>query len=195
MKIFRDARVRACLMGAMAVAAASCAGPPLTLYTLGAGHVEAASGGYNRSPVIIAIAPVSLPDELDNDDILVRSGASLHRSTRGRWAARLSTEVTDRVTAQLAARRPDALVTSTPQGQTPSYRVIITISRLDVTTDGHATLDADWSIVPGNPALSARRDRATFTLDGSVATDLGVVLLQRRAVDRLSRSIDLTSLR
>ena len=195
MKIIRDALLRACVMGSVAVVAASCAGPPLTLYTLGAGHVEGASGGYDRSPVIIAIPPVSLPDELDNDDILVRNGASLRRSTHGRWAARLSTEVTDRVTSQLAARRPDALVTSAAQGQTPSYRIIITISRLDVTADGHATLDANWSIVPGNTAIAARRDRATFTVDGSVATDLDVVLLQRRVMDRLSQSIDVTGLR
>ncbi len=43
---------------------------------------------------------------------------------------------------------PDALVTDQPQTEAPSYRILINISRLDVTSDGVATLEADWQIVP-----------------------------------------------
>jgi uncharacterized lipoprotein YmbA len=192
MKVVRKAVRVAILASAISLVLGSCAGPPLKLYTLGAGHAEAEGKAFNRSPVIIAVARVTLPDELDNDDILVRSGPNLLRSARGRWSARLSTEVTERLTAQLAARRPDALVTSSPQSQTPSYRIIITLSRFDVSVDGHATLAADWLIVPGDPASSPRRDRTTFTLDGSVATDRDVVLLEGRVMDRLGQSIGLT---
>jgi len=182
----------AILAGATSVVLGSCAGPPLKLYTLAAGHAEAEGKAFNRSPVIIAVARVTLPDELDNDDILIRSGPNLLRSSRGRWSARLSTEVTERLTSQLAARRPDALVTSSPQSPTPSYRLIITLSRFDVSVDGHATLAADWLIVPGDPAANPLRDRTTFTMDGSVATDRDVVLLEGRVMDRLGQSIDLT---
>jgi uncharacterized lipoprotein YmbA len=192
MKFLRNAVRAACLASALSVVLGSCAGPPLKLYTLGAGHAEAEGKAFNRSPVIIAVARVTLPDELDNDDILIRSGPNLLRSSRGRWSARLSTEVTERLTAQLAARRPDALVTSSPQSGTPSYRIIITLSRFDVNVDGHATLVADWLIVPGDPAASPRRGRTAFTMDGSVATDQDVVLLQGRVMDRLGQLIDLT---
>jgi uncharacterized lipoprotein YmbA len=192
MKVVCKAVRVAILASATSVVLGSCAGPPLKLYTLGAGHAEAEGKAFNRSPVIIAVARVTLPDELDNDDILVRSGANLLRSSRGRWSARLSTEVTERLTAQLAARRPDALVTSTPQSQTPSYRIIITLNRFDVSVDGRATLAADWLIVPSDPAASPRRDRTTFTMDGSVATDRDVVLLEGRVLDRLGQSIALT---
>jgi uncharacterized lipoprotein YmbA len=192
MKVVCKAVRVAILASGMSVVLGSCAGPPLKLYTLGAGHAEAEGKAFNRSPVIIAVARVTLPDELDNDDILVRSGANLLRSSRGRWSARLSTEVTERLTAQLAARRPDALVTSTPQSQTPSYRIIITLNRFDVSVDGRATLAADWLIVPSDPAASPRRDRTTFTMDGSVATDRDVVLLEGRVLDRLGQSIALT---
>jgi uncharacterized lipoprotein YmbA len=193
MKALRKTVRAAILASAISVALGSCAGPPLKLYTLGAGHAEAEGRAFDRPPVIIAVARVTLPDELDNDDILVRSGPSLLRSSRGRWSARLSTEVTERLTAQLAARRPDALVTSSPQGQTPSYRIIITLSRFDVSVDGHATLAADWLIVPSDPAASPRRDRTTFTMNGSVATDQDVVLLLGSVMDRLGQSIDLTN--
>jgi uncharacterized lipoprotein YmbA len=192
MKVVCKAVRVAILASGMSVVLGSCAGPPLKLYTLGAGHAEAEGKAFNRSPVIIAVARVTLPDELDNDDILVRSGANLLRSSRGRWSARLSTEVTERLTAQLAARRPDALVTSSPQSQTPSYRIIITLNRFDVSVDGRATLAADWLIVPSDPAASPRRDRTTFTMDGSVATDRDVVLLEGRVLDRLGQSIALT---
>jgi uncharacterized lipoprotein YmbA len=192
MKVVRKAVRVAILASATAVVLGSCAGPPLKLYTLGAGHAEAEGTTFNRSPVIIAVARVTLPDELDNDDILIRSGPSLLRSAHGRWSARLSTEVTERLTAKLAARRPDALVTSSPQSQTPSYRIIITLSRFDVSVDGRATLAADWLIVPKDPASSPRRDRTTFTMDGSVATDQDVVLLAGSVMDRLGQSIDLT---
>jgi uncharacterized lipoprotein YmbA len=192
MKVVCKAVRVAILASATSVVLGSCAGPPLKLYTLGAGHAEAEGKAFNRSPVIIAVARVTLPDELDNDDILVRSGANLLRSSRGRWSARLSTEVTERLTAQLAARRPDALVTSSPQSQTPSYRIIITLNRFDVSVDGRATLAADWLIVPSDPAASPRRDRTTFTMDGSVATDRDVVLLEGRVLDRLGQSIALT---
>jgi uncharacterized lipoprotein YmbA len=192
MRILRKAVRLPILASAIAVVLGSCAGPPLKLYTLGTGHAEAEGKAFNRSPVVIAVARVTLPDELDNDDILVRSGPSFLRSSRGRWSARLSTEVTERLTAQLAARRPDALVTSSPQGQTPSYRIMITLSRFDVSVEGHATLAADWLIVPGDPAASPRRDRTTFTMDGSVATDQDVVLLEGRVMDRLGQSIGLT---
>jgi len=193
MKTLRKAVLAAILGSAISVVLGSCAGPPLKLYTLGVGHAEAEGKAFNRPPVIIAVTRVSLPDELDNDDILVRSGPNLLRSSRGRWSTRLSTEVTERLTAQLAAGRPDALVTSSPQSQTPSYRIIITLSRFDVSVDGRATLAADWLIVPSDPAASPRRNRTTFTMDGSVATDRDVVLLQGSVVDRLGQSIDLTN--
>jgi uncharacterized lipoprotein YmbA len=193
MKTLRKPVRAASLASAVGVLLVSCAGPPLRLYTLGAGQAEAEGKAFRRPPVIIAVARVTLPDELDNDDILVRSGPNLLRSARGRWSARLSTEVTVRLTAQLAARRADALVTSAPQSQAPSYRIMITLSRFDVSVDGHATLAADWLIVPGDPAASPRRGRTTFTMDGSVATDQDVVLLEGRVMDRLGRSIDLTN--
>jgi uncharacterized lipoprotein YmbA len=172
----------------------SCAAPPLVTYTLATGQAVASTVPLGASPVIIAIARVMIPNELDDEDIQIRSGNTLGRSPHGRWASRLSIEITERITARLAERQPDALVTNRPQSQTPSYRIVITINRLDVTTNGHAALEADWVVLPGNPDVPARRNRVAFAVDGPVASDPDVVRLEGVVVDRLSQSIDIAGL-
>jgi uncharacterized lipoprotein YmbA len=183
------------LSGAVALLLASCAGPPLTVYTLNV-PVSAA----DRSPpatvaVVIQIARVSVPDDLDSQDIMYRNGDILHRSQVGRWASRLSIGITDRLTERLAARRPDALVTDQPLADAATYRVLINISRLDVTAVGTATLEANWTIVPRDAARPVLRDRVGLTASGPVATDQDVVALVGGLLDRLAAAIDIAGLR
>jgi uncharacterized protein len=173
----------------------SCAAPPLALYTLGGPAIAADAPPLGGKAVVIEVRRVTLPDYLDTQDILVRHGNTLERSARGRWASRLSLGVTDLLTGRLARRRPDALVTDQPQTEAPSYRILINISRLDVTADGAATLEADWQIVPRDPAMPTRRDRAGFSVAGPVATDQDVVTLEETVLDRLAGAINITSLR
>jgi uncharacterized lipoprotein YmbA len=176
---------------ATALLLASCATPPLTLYTLGAPPIASDTVPLGKRPVVIAVARVTVPDELDTEDLVVRDGSTLRRSTRGRWASRLSLGITDRLTVRLAERRPDALVTDRPLTDTPSFRVLINIGRLDVTTAGVATLDADWMIVPRDAGARTLRDRGHFTASGPVATDQDVVKLLGDVLDQLARAIDI----
>jgi uncharacterized lipoprotein YmbA len=162
---------------------AGCAGPPLTLYTLNSAPLQADRTGLGGSQMVVAIARVALPAELDGDDLLRR------------WACGLANEITDRLTADLAARRPEVLVTDAPRQETPAYRIVVTLSRFDVSADGDASVSADWTITPGDPGLAVLRDRTLFTVLGPVATDLNVVTLQRRAVDRLSQAIAIDHLK
>jgi uncharacterized protein len=185
----------ALLAWAAASLLASCAAPPLTLYTLGGPAIATDAPPLGGRAMVIEIRRVTLPDYLDTQDILVRHGNTLERSSRGRWASRLSLGITDLLTGRLAQRRPDALVTDQPQTEAPSYRVLINISRLDVTAEGVATLEADWQIVPRDPAMPTRRDRAGFSITGPVATDQDVVTLEETLVARLAGAIDITSLR
>jgi uncharacterized lipoprotein YmbA len=184
-------RRRPLLCCATAALLASCATPPLTLYTLGAPPSASDAAPLGRRPVVIAVARVTLPDQLDTEDILVRDGSTLRRSTRGRWASRLSLGITDRLTERLAQRRPDALVTDRPLTDTPSVRLLVNIGRLDVTTAGVATLDADWIIVPRDAAARTVRDRGHFTASGPVATDQDVVALLGVVLDQLAAAIDI----
>ena len=60
---------------------------------------------------------------------------------------------------------------------------------------GAAVLEADWQVVPGNPALPARRDRASVHAAGPVATDADVVALVRAVLGQLADRIDVAGLR
>ena len=140
---------------------------------------------------MIEIPRVTVPDELDNQDIVYRNGDILHRSDKGRWASRLSLGITARLAGRLAARRPDALVTDRAQVEAPTYRLLVNIDRLDVTAAGTATLEADWMIVPQDAKQPIRRDRARFSATGPVAKDQDVVALVGGLVDRLAAAIDL----
>jgi len=177
------------LFCATALLLSCCAAPPLAIYTLGTPADASRIVSLGRNPVVIAVSRVSVPDELDTEDMIVRDGSTLRRSVAGRWASRLSLGITDRVTERLAARRPDALVTDRPLTETPAYRVLINIGRLDVTTGGVATLDADWLIVPRDGAAPARRDRGHFVATGPVATDQDTVTLIGVVLDRLAAAI------
>jgi uncharacterized lipoprotein YmbA len=131
-----------------------------------------------------------VPDYLDTQDILVRNGNVLVRSTQGRWATRVSLEATYLLTSELARRYPDALVTDQQPIEPPNDRIFVTISRLDVTSAGAATLDADWQIVPRIATQPIRRGRAQFTSSGSVATDQDVVALTKAVLAQLAGAIE-----
>lgn len=173
---------------------AACAAPALTLYTLGTPPVASAADPLGRTPMVIALVRVSIQDDLDTEDIVVRDGSTLRRSHHGRWASRLSMGITDRLTQRLAARYPGALVTDRPLTETPADRVLINIGRLDVTTAGAATLDADWLVVPRDTNASTERDRASFSMTGPVATDQDVVALIGALLDRLAGAIEIPML-
>jgi uncharacterized protein len=167
---------------------AACAAPKLALYTLSSGAPEAPAPG--RPAVVIAVARVTIPDELDTQDIVVRDGSTLRRSSLGRWATRLSLAITDRLTERLGRRYPDALVTDRPLTETPAERLLVNIGRLDVTAAGVATLDADWMVVPRESSRPIRRNRAHISVSGPVATDQDVVTLVGQLLDRLAEAIN-----
>ncbi len=173
----------------------SCASPPLALYTLTPSDAPVATVAFGDRVPVIEIRRVVVPDYLDTQDILVRNGNILQRSPHGRWASRLSIEVTRYLTGLLAARRPNALITDQLPVATPNDRIFITISNLDVTSAGLATLEADWTIVPQNPAQPIRRQRVRFTANGPVDTDQDVVILTQALLTRLADAIDIAHVR
>ncbi len=186
------------LAGFAAVALVSCAEPAVTRYTLGSPGPSAAAPALGRALLVIEVARVAIPDELDTQDILVRRGSTLERSHGGRWASRLSVGVTERLAARLSQSRPDALVTDEPQGAAPDYRILIHVSALDVVSEGaggRATLAADWLIVPRDARLPTARDRVRLEAAGPVATDRETVALVTEVVDRLAGAIDIAGLR
>jgi uncharacterized protein len=185
------------ISGAVAAALAGCSAPSLTLYSL-AGPTAASDpprpSPLGSKPTVIEIARVTVPDEIDTEDIFVRDGSMLRRSAKGRLASRLSLGATDRITLRLGERKPDALVTDRQQVESPAYRILINISRFDITTAGVGTLEADWLIQPHDPTKQTHRDRARFVVKGPVATDQDVVKLQEKLLDRLADAINIKAL-
>lgn len=174
---------------------ASCAAPPLMTYTLGAPPASGPEAPLSRNATVIEVARVAMPDDIDTQDIVVRRGNELVSSHRGRWASRLSVGATELLAGQLARRRPDALVTGRPQTVAPTYRILINISRLDVMAGGGATLEADWLIVPHDPAVPTHRDRASLAAAGPTGTDQDTVARVSDLLNQLSASIDIGGLR
>jgi uncharacterized protein len=187
--------IAAILLFAVSLLIASCASPPLALYTLAPPDRSSQAAALARRAMVIEIRRVAIPDYLDTQDILVRDGSTLQRSAHGRWATRLSLGVTRYLTGLLALRHPEALVTDQPQIETPDARILVTISTLDVTSAGVATLEADWTLVPRDPARPTRRQRARFVANGSVATDQDVVNLMQAVLTQLADAIVIGRLR
>jgi len=131
-----------------------------------------------------------LPDAIDSDDIVRRDGDILKRSPTGRWASRLSLLATDLVTSRIAMRAPNTLVTDQWPARTPDYRLVIHVSRLDVTSQGKALLDAEWEIFSRNARRHPARGRVQVTLSGPDGTDRDVATLDSALFERLADAID-----
>jgi uncharacterized protein len=171
----------------------ACASPALTVYTLEASGDASDTIAPAGKLKVVEVRRVVLPDAFDNQDIMVRQGSTLVRSSHGRWASRLSLNATYFLTRLLAQRRPDVLVTDQPQVEPPNYRLLITIGTLDVAANGMAALDADWLIVPRDPALPSQRKRGRFSATGPVATDQDVVSLNMALLKQLADAIAVSS--
>lgn len=176
-----------------ALAVTACAARPLRLYILNDPAALAPAAQLRPGAPVIEVNRLTLPDYIDTVDILVRHGNVLERSDGARWASRLSILATNLLTARLATRAPGALVTDQWRGTAPDYRVVVQVTRLDVTTAGVASLSAYWQIVPRDPRLQAVRDRTQIRVTGLVATDQEVVDLETELFERLAGAIRLPS--
>lgn len=174
-----------------ALALAACAARPLRLYTLNDPAALGSAGHLHPGAPVIEVDRLALPDYIDTLDIVLRHGSVLERSDGARWASRLSILATNLLTAQLATRAPGELVTDQWRGTAPDYRIMVQVTRLDVTTAGVASLDAYWQIMPRDPQLQTLRDRTQIRLTGPVATDPEVITLETRLFEHLAAAIRL----
>lgn len=170
----------------------ACSAPPLKLYTLAGPSVSAGShtqGAVQPGTPVLEIRRVSLPDYLDGQDLITRDGSSLSRSPDGRWAERLSDGITDYLTAQIGAARPDLFVTREAPLTTSSSRLRISITRLDLPVSGPATLDATWSLVPANEKQEIQTWRESVSVSEAVQTDLATVHVTDELIAGLGQRI------
>jgi uncharacterized protein len=167
-----------------------CAGPKLVTYTLTLPPATTPDTLLARKPVVISVSAITVPNDVDGTDVMVRDGSILRRSPTGRWASRLSVGVTSRLAERLAERYPQMLVTTTPVSDTPAMSIRINISRLDIGADGTGVLEADWTTVPADPRQPEGQQRVRIVQSGSVATDADVVALVGQLIDALAADIE-----
>lgn len=166
---------------------AGCASAPVQFYTLSPPALE---GSLPRADAPVIYMPrIGMPDYLDTQDILLRDGNRLIRSSNGRWASRLSQSATDLIVTRLAQDWPQRMVTGHSPLQTPSSRLDVTIERLDLTRQGQATLVASWTSLPDVEASPVRRGRSGLSVSGSVADDAARAALLQRLFTQLADRI------
>ncbi|WP_086642689.1 membrane integrity-associated transporter subunit PqiC [Acetobacter sp. DsW_063] len=156
-----------------------CASAPLRLYTLDAPAIPSGTSA-NANAAVVEISRVRLPDYLDTQNIVTRDGQFVRTSPNGRWAERLSNGLTDLLAAKIRQARPDLIVTETPLTGAPTSRLMLDITRFDVSASGVATLDAHWAIVGAKDDASTSTGQTSLTASGPVSSDADVVSLMNR---------------
>ncbi|GBR15185.1 PqiC family protein [Asaia spathodeae] len=164
-----------------------CASAPVQFYTIAptASDITLAP----RNAPVTYVPPVSMPDYLDTQDILVRDGSRLVRSSNGRWASRLSQSATDLIVARLSQDWPQRMVTAYPPLDTPESRLGITIERMDLLQQGQATLIASWTELPRDENSPPRQGRASVSVQGSVTDDAAKAALLQKLFEQLADKI------
>jgi len=164
-----------------------CASAPVQFYTIAPEPGTALPAGTGTA--VVYVPRIVMPDYLDTQDILVRDGSRLIRSSNGRWASRLSQSATDLIVARLSQDWPQSTITAHSPLETPESRLSITIERMDLTRQGQAILLASWTDLPGDDARPARQGRASLSVQGSVADDAAKAALLQKLFEQLADRI------
>jgi uncharacterized protein len=180
--------------GALAVAVvAGCSSDPATrfyLLTPLPPSERAREVGPGPAPVV-GLRPVTLPEELDRQQIVTRVGATqLQMAEFDRWAAPLRDNFPRVLAEDLAILIPAerVLLFSWSRETAIDYEVTVAVTRFEGTQGGDCSLVADWTIArrSGKEASTAGRSRHTERAGGSYAE---LVAAQSRLVGALGRDI------
>lgn len=185
------------LLGALAILAAlsGCAGsPPVRYYTLTA--PEQANGPAS-GPVSYAIdiAPVSVPAQADQPQLMLRSGSGeLTAQYSDRWSAPLPNELRNALSIAMTRQLgvPDVRRLAPAPGL-PVWRVQVDVQRFDASTAGPAVIDATWRVRPlqgsGAGLLCRSRVQVPVQMPPGGADLEPVVVAEQKAVMILGREI------
>lgn len=139
------------------LAAAGCASPPASYWTL-----EPAAARSAGAPIegAVIVGPVSVPASVDRPEIVVRLAENQVRvDEMNRWIAPLGDAIARSVSTNLSALLGSPDVATAPLANfQPAYRVTIDVQRFDSTPGDAAALDAVWVVrrAAGGPSQSGR---------------------------------------
>ena len=139
----------------------------------------------------VSVGPVSVPDVVDRQQIVVRTGPNqVTMDEFNRWASPLRGDIARVVAENLASMLGTPQITVFPQ--TPAagadYRVAIDVLRFDSAPGGAATLDALWTVRSAKPeALRSGRTALSEPAQGGGYNAL--VAAHSRARGKMSTDI------
>jgi uncharacterized lipoprotein YmbA len=175
-------------LAAMFLLAACGSTPKESYYTLSASPAPVPASG--ASAVSVTIGPVAVPEAVDRSPMVVRTGPTevsiddLHR-----WVEPLKSAI-PRALAELLMRdlgTPNVLAGRSALGTKADYRVAVDVQRFDSSFSEGATLDAAWTVTPGQgPARGGR----TFAQEAAPSRDhAGIAAAHRKALEKLAADI------
>ncbi|MVW80049.1 PqiC family protein [Bordetella sp. 02P26C-1] len=137
---------------AMAVLLTGCGGSPNARYYTLQSSSQAIPAAPARIEYQIEVAPVSVPEQADQPQLMLRDGpgeGELMPMYSDRWSAPLGNEIrsalADTLTAKLGALDVNSLA---PARDVPVWRVQANVQRFDMIVGGPVRLDATWRVRP-----------------------------------------------
>lgn len=171
-----------------------CAGtsPPARFYTLSAMGVADTGGTGAAAPDAgIGVGPLSLPDYLDRQQIVVRSGRNeIQIAEYHLWAGSLQDEMLRVLAANLALLLASERVYAFPWSRSHlvAYTVPVRISEFDGSLNGKVLLRAQWTVIDSSRrALATRESNIEETVEGFEYAALAAA--HSRALEGLAREI------
>ena len=140
-------------LAAAVLALAACAAPaPVRYYTLSSASPPAAQAPGGKAKYRVTIGPVSLPETIDRQQVVLRVAPNRYAiSDLDRWAEPLKREIPRVLAEDLARQLPEARVAAHMQyeGSGAEFRLPVDLLRFESAPAEAITLEALWSVRNG----------------------------------------------
>ena len=141
--------------------------------------------------IAVGVGPVELPDYLDRQQIVTRSGQNeLKLAEFDRWGESLRDNAAQVLAENLAVLLPSKKISTYPWRRSAqvAYQVTVKVTRFDHTEGGETVLGARWSILDGAGAeLLTRESRYVESPAGDSYP--ATVAAMNRALAQFSREV------
>lgn len=147
---------------------------------------------------VVAVGPVAIPDYLDRQQIVTRSGRNeIALAEFDRWGGPLEEEISRALVAALAARLSPARIAVFPwrsvylASARTVYRIPVTVVRFDGTLGEKVVLTAVWGVF----VRGEKREAGLLSKESTVTEEVGdkgygaLVAAMERAVERLGKEM------
>jgi uncharacterized lipoprotein YmbA len=168
----------------------------LTRYYVLSATATAPTGVHSNQGLAIGLAPVNIPDYLQNTRIAVRTGTNeIYYSEQRQWAEHLAKGIQRVLASDLSTLLPSArLITSAWQNGDVKTEVHVSIQRFELDETGEATLECEWRLLSPADGHVLRLDHAVISKKGPPLANnpTGAVHSLSEALEELSKQLAAT---